>query len=198
MHCDLVSPLTAAAQNPTAPAGPQPAQKWRLWRAHAFRLHHRDAYFPLFTLIRMTHALMEPGFLLYFQVGNKTRSRAGCCVPLCDAVMAADKSGFCRTLGRKICLHLFVFVFYKDQMDALSLFFFFFVLIFGREKPQERLTLKFLWMPLLCARTSRLAYWDNTGYPQHKRSATHLSSCTAVCVAVLPIAPPKAALYVQC
>lgn len=103
--------------------------------------------------------------------------------------MAADKSGFCRTLGRKICLHLFVFVFYKDQMDALSLFFFFFVLIFGREKPQERLTLKFLWMPLLCARTSRLAYWDNTGYPQHKRSATHLSSCTAVCVAVLPLCP---------
>lgn len=126
------------------------------------------------------------------QVGHETRSRAGCCVPLCEAAAAADKSGFCRTLGRKICLHLFIFVSHKDQMDAWSLFLF----LDGR-KPQERVTLKFLWMPLLRARTSRLAYRGSAGYPRRKISATHLSSRMALCVAVRSAPIPKAARYVR-
>lgn len=78
-----------------------------------------------------------------------------------------------------------------------SFFFFFPFLFLDGRKRQERLTLKFLWMPLLLARMSRLAHWDNIGY-QRKVSATHLSPCTAVCRAVLSVPAPKPALYIEC
>lgn len=78
-------------------------------------------------------------------------------------------------------------------MDAVSLFVVvvFVILFLDGRKPHERLTVKFLWMLLLCARMSSLAHWSSVGYPQHKTSATHVSSCSVVCIAVLSISLPK-------
>lgn len=102
----LVSPLTTAAQHPAAEASCKATDSPEMGpcRAHAFKLYHKDGFFPLFTLVRTACIPKQPGFLLSPPLPSRQQdeSRVGCSVPsLCDAVMAAGKSGFCRTLRRK-------------------------------------------------------------------------------------------------
>lgn len=94
--------------------------------------------FPLFTLIRTTHAPKEPESLLLSQVHSKTRSHVDCCIPLGDAVMAVDKSSFWRTLGSIFSsLHLT-----KTKWILWVFFFFFPIFIFGWEKTTRKTDIK--------------------------------------------------------
>lgn len=89
---DLVLPPAVAAQSPAASTGPQPAQTQGLGRAHTFRLHHKDGFFSLYFYCNeedMLWSSLGLSTVLHSQVGNKTRSHAASCPPLCDAAAVA-------------------------------------------------------------------------------------------------------------
>lgn len=106
-------------------------------------------------------------------------------------------SSFCRALGRKLCLHLFLFASYKDQLDALSLVGFF-VFISGWEETTRKTDIKVpLDAPSVCMYVQPCTLRQH-GLPsaQNICHPCELVHCSLHSCALNT--PPKAAPYVPC